>query len=334
MFQIFLLTSIAVMALWFWQGSQLFFSPPAAAENRQAGDEQPRDHQADPLILESAINILDASNPAILGQSTGQASALLSREGQIQPSTRPDWPAFVAAESLPFAETLAERGEKIFSGRIFSDLRCADCHAQTAAATPKTTAPILLHSAWQKRFFREGQIAHLDAAIRDCQQRQHPNAPLAEADIIALVNYFHKLAKPTRFDAFLREEGHLSDNELNGLHILEQQGCLFCHQGVSLGANNLLDKNFLAESPAALFRKDNPSAPELIRVPSLRNLGYRSAFLADGSANLHEALQHLHALPSAAKPLTEQQLADIKAFLATLNQDFPESSGVSDVAAP
>lgn len=333
MFQVFLLTSIAVMALWFWQGSQLFFSPPAAAENRQAGDADPRNHQADPLTLDSVINTLDASNPPILGQSTGEASAFITDQGQIRHTTLPDWPALVAAESLPFAETLAERGEKIFSGKIISDLRCADCHAQTAAAAPKQTAPILLHSAWQKRFFRAGQIQHLDAAIRDCQERQHPDAALADADVTALVNYFHKLAKPTRFDAFLRGEADLSDQEQAGLKILQQQGCLACHQGVNLGGNSLLAKDFLA-GDAKNFRKDNQNWPELIRVPSLRNLGYRSAFLADGSADLTAALQHLNTTPFAPKPLTEEEIADIKAFLTTLNQDFPDGSGVNDVAAP
>ncbi len=318
MFQAFLLISIAMLALWFWQGSQLFFSPPVAAETTAESAPIPE--------------IIEDQPPPILGQTTGQAATFISQHGQLQKTTPPFWPALVAADVLPFADVLAERGEQIFIGAIFNNMHCAACHAISESTAKNTTAPILLHSAWNLRFFQDGQITNLAAAIRNCQSRQHPDAELAEADIIALVNYLNKLAKPTRFAAFLRGEATLSDAELNGLKILEQQGCLFCHQGVNLGTNNLIDKQFLEKSPE-VFRKDSQSSPELMRVPSLRNLGYRSGFLADGSADLTEAIQHLQVLPAATK-LTEQELADIKAFLATLNQDFPDSSGVNDVAAP
>ena len=96
-------------------------------------------------------------------------------------------------------------------------------------------------------------------------------------------------------------------------------GCSSCHQGVNIGGN-LFERQ-------GIFRPLVMGKPDIVRVPSLRNVATTPPYFHDGSAaTLNEAV-HRMAAPQLDRTLSDQQVNSIVAFLQTLTGTYRGVTG-------
>jgi cytochrome c peroxidase len=141
----------------------------------------------------------------------------------------------------------------------------------------------------------------------------------------AIATYERSLVTPgSRFDLWLGgNSAALSAKELDGYKLFKSLGCVSCHQGVNVGGN-LFQRQ-------GIFRPLASAKPEIVRVPSLRNVATTPPYFHDGSAaTLAEAVRKMGAA-QLDQTLTDQQVEAIVAFLRTLTGTY---RGVPVVAAP
>jgi cytochrome c peroxidase len=132
----------------------------------------------------------------------------------------------------------------------------------------------------------------------------------------AIATYLRSLTTPgSRFDRWLAGDvGAITPEELTGYQLFKSLGCVSCHQGVNVGGN-MFQRH-------GVFRSLGSPDPELLRVPSLRNVATTPPYFHDGSVRtLPEAVK---AMGDAQldRVLTDQQVAAITAFLNTLTGTF------------
>jgi cytochrome c peroxidase len=141
----------------------------------------------------------------------------------------------------------------------------------------------------------------------------------------ALVTFEQSLLTPgSRFDRWLEgDAAALSPAELDGYRMFKSFGCSSCHQGVNIGGN-LFERQ-------GVFRPLVLSKPDIVRVPSLRNVATTPPYFHDGSAATLEEAVHRMAASQLDRTLSDQQVESIVAFLRTLTGSY---RGVMVVGAP
>jgi cytochrome c peroxidase len=128
----------------------------------------------------------------------------------------------------------------------------------------------------------------------------------------ALARFERTLVTPgSRFDRWLTgDTAALSEDEMNGYQLFKSLGCISCHQGVNVGGN-LFERH-------GIFHPLASPKPEILRVPSLRNVAVTAPYFHDGSAlTLEDAVRQM-AVSQLNSTLTDQQVNAIVAFLQTL----------------
>jgi cytochrome c peroxidase len=141
----------------------------------------------------------------------------------------------------------------------------------------------------------------------------------------AIATYERSLLTPSsKFDRWLAgDSAALSTQELTGYGLFKSLGCVSCHQGVNIGGN-LYQRH-------GIFRPLVPRGPELLRVPSLRNVATTAPYFHDGSvATLDDAVRKM-AAAQLDLTLSDEQISAIVAFLNTLTGTF---RGAPVVAPP
>jgi cytochrome c peroxidase len=132
----------------------------------------------------------------------------------------------------------------------------------------------------------------------------------------AIATYVRSLLTPgSRFDIWLGgDAAALSAEEQNGYRLFKSLGCISCHQGVNVGGN-LFQRH-------GIFRPLASPKPEIVRVPSLRNVATTAPYFHDGSApTLREAVRKMGEA-QLDRRLTDQQVEAIVAFLNTLTGTY------------
>jgi cytochrome c peroxidase len=141
----------------------------------------------------------------------------------------------------------------------------------------------------------------------------------------AIATYERSLLTPgSRFDRWLEgDTAALSVEEENGYQLFKSLGCISCHQGVNVGGN-LFERH-------GIFHPLASPKPEILRVPSLRNVATTPPYFHDGSApTLRKAVRRM-AIAQLDQTLSDQQIEAIVAFLNTLTGTY---RGVPVAAAP
>lgn len=132
----------------------------------------------------------------------------------------------------------------------------------------------------------------------------------------AIATFERTLLTPgSRFDRWLGGDATaLSAEEQHGYQLFKRFGCVSCHQGVNVGGN-LLQRHGIFQPLAA-------PKPEILRVPSLRNIATTPPYFHDGSApTLSEAVRRMGAA-QLNRTLSDQQIEAIVAFLHTLTGTY------------
>jgi len=141
----------------------------------------------------------------------------------------------------------------------------------------------------------------------------------------AIATYEQSLLTPgSRFDRWLGgDTAALSAEELKGYQLFKSLGCISCHQGVNVGGN-LFQRH-------GIFHPLASPKPEILRVPSLRNVATTPPYFHDGSAPTLQEAVHQMGFAQLDQTLSDQQVEAIVAFLNTLTGTY---RGSPVVAAP
>jgi len=164
-----------------------------------------------------------------------------------------------------------------------------------------------------------------DPAVRREFAAAYGRGPDIANVLDAIATFERTLVTPgSRFDQWLAGDATaLSEDELNGYRLFKSMGCVSCHQGVNIGGN-LFQRH-------GIFRPLAAPLPEILRVPSLRNVATTPPYFHDGSApTLDDAVRKM-AAAQLNSTLTDQQVSAIVAYLQTLTGQY---RGVPVGAAP
>jgi cytochrome c peroxidase len=150
--------------------------------------------------------------------------------------------------------------------------------------------------------------------------RQFREAYGREADgaalLSAIATYERTLLTPgSRFDRWLEGDVNaITAKEFAGYQLFKSLGCISCHQGVNIGGN-------MYQSHGVFHPLASPK-PEIVRVPSLRNIAVTPPYFHDGStATLSKAVKEM-GYAQLDRTLTDDQTEAIVAFLNTLTGTY------------
>ena len=293
-------------------------------------------------ILACAALILGAALPA-----DAQSPALQARPG-TEPITPIPLPPALDPKRIALGEQL------FYDPRLSHNNRrsCAFCHdvrtnGASAAARDQTpdgmalalNTPTIFNAALSFRLNWEGNYRSLephtehilnnpeimasgvgevlnklleDPGTARAFRQAYGRDPDREGFLDAIASYERSLLTPgSRFDRWLEgDRGALTAEELSGYQLFKSLGCISCHQGVNVGGN-LFQRH-------GIFHPLGSPKPELLRVPSLRNVATTPPYFHDGSAEtLPEAVKAM-GFAQLDRVLTEEQITAIVAFLNTL----------------
>ena len=246
--------------------------------------------------------------------------------------------------------------------RLFGDPRlshdnsrsCSSCHdLRTNGASLKSqdvgldgssiplNTPTIFNAALNFRFGWEGKLRTLEADAKaalaqlmgtsisevveklaaDPSMRRefaaaYGGAPDARNIPDALVSFERTLVTPgSRFDRWLAgDAAALSTEEVDGYRLFKTLGCASCHQGVNIGGN-LFERH-------GIFHPLASPKPEILRVPSLRNVATTPPYFHDGSAQTLDDAVRKMGLAQLNSTLTDQQVKAIVAYLQTLTGNY------------
>jgi cytochrome c peroxidase len=147
----------------------------------------------------------------------------------------------------------------------------------------------------------------------------------------AIAEFEKTLVTPNaRFDQWLLgKEDAMTEKELAGYQLFKISGCIACHNGEALGGTSFqrmgIVEPYHATSPAegrsAVTGKDADRFS--FKVPTLRNVELTYPYFHDGAADtLTEAVDIMGRL-QLGKKFSEEENAQIVAFLKTLTGDQP-----------
>jgi cytochrome c peroxidase len=157
---------------------------------------------------------------------------------------------------------------------------------------------------------------HADPAMVHRFAQAYGRGPDRDGLLDAIATYERSLLTPaSRFDRWLDgDSSALSTEEQNGYQLFKSLGCSSCHQGVNVGGN-LYERH-------GIFHPLASQKPEILRVPSLRNVATTPPYFHDGSAaTLSEAVRRM-ASAQLDRTLPDQQIDAIVAFLGTLTGTY------------
>jgi cytochrome c peroxidase len=150
--------------------------------------------------------------------------------------------------------------------------------------------------------------------------RQFREAFGREPDVAGLLgsiaSYERTLLTPgSRFDRWLEGDVNaITAEEFAGYQLFKSLGCVSCHQGVNVGGN-MYQRH-------GVFHPLASPKPEIVRVPSLRNVAVTPPYFHDGSAATLPKAVELMAYAQLDRKLTDDQTKAIVAFLNTLTGTY------------
>jgi cytochrome c peroxidase len=299
-----------------------------------------------------AICAFLVSGACVVGVATAQAPADLAQASASAADKEP----ITAIPPAPAADPLKlALGEQLFGDRRLShngNLACLSCHdirtnGTRDAPIDPSTHPFrtlsVFNAALSFRLNWEGNFRTLEAQTESSLENP-ANLATSASEVVeklkadpemnrrfanaygrppdrtslpdAIAIYLRSLRTPgSRFDLWLGGDASaLSTKDLEGYRLFKSFGCISCHQGVNVGGN-LFERH-------GIFRPLAAAKPELVRVPSLRNVATRPPYFHDGSApTLDDAVRKMSAA-QLDRTLSDQQVEAIVAFLNSLTGTY------------
>jgi len=156
----------------------------------------------------------------------------------------------------------------------------------------------------------------------------------------AIGAYERLFITPGRFDQLLEgKTGALKANERRGLKKFVSVGCVSCHTGNLLGGNAYQKLGAVNPWPNqkdqgrfGLTKKESDKM--FFKVPSLRNIAKTGPYFHDGSSNKLEDAVTRMAKHQLGKDISQDDRADIVAFLKSLTGHLPKAIAAPPKAFP
>ncbi|MCW8980475.1 MAG: cytochrome-c peroxidase [Altibacter sp.] len=237
-----------------------------------------------------------------------------------------------------------------FNEQFFWDGRATSLEAQ---ALEPVINPIEMHNTWENASASLLADAEYPELFEAAFGTRTINSDLATK---ALAQFMRTLISAnSRFDQHLLGTLELTPSEANGLQVFmdESRGdCFHCHGNPNnpLWTDNIFHNNGLDATITDKGRGNVTGDPRefgLFKTPSLRNLAYTAPYMHDGRfATLDEVIDHyseglvysetidplMKTVAEGGVQLTEQDKADLKAFLLSLSD--PSFINNPDFRAP
>jgi cytochrome c peroxidase len=165
-----------------------------------------------------------------------------------------------------------------------------------------------------------------------------PQDPTVTANNIAkaLAAYERTLVSPpTRFDKWAAGDATLTPSEVAGFRIFTGKGrCSNCHSGFAFTDNGFYDIGLPSEDLGRGPIVGLAVANHAFKVPTLRELAWTAPYMHDGSLGTLDDVVRIYEMGGVHRPtrsndlpeiirLTDQERADLIAFLESLSSDTP-----------
>jgi len=158
----------------------------------------------------------------------------------------------------------------------------------------------------------------------------YPEGVTKESITDAIAEFEKTLITPSPFDRYLRGDTHaISQKQKEGYALFKSKGCIACHHGRNVGGN-LYNKfgiifSVKDDNLGRYNVTKNPADKYFFKVPSLRNVTKTAPYFHNGSvSNLHDAVRFM-AKHQIGRPISEEEIGKIVAFLQALEGDLPKS---------
>lgn len=200
--------------------------------------------------------------------------------------------------------------------------------------------PIEMHNTWSN----VAQTLQSDAEYPEMFEAAFGTQIIDSVLVSKAIAQFERtlISADSKFDRYLAGTEELTESELNGLNIFldENRGdCFHCHGNPNnpLWTDNIFHNNGLDANPADRGRglvTGDPREFGQFKSPSLRNLAFTAPYMHDGRfQTLEEVINHyseglvysetidplMKKVDEGGVGLTEQEKADLKAFLLSLS---------------
>lgn len=165
-----------------------------------------------------------------------------------------------------------------------------------------------------------------------------PGRPIDKATITDAIAEFEKtlITPDSRFDQYLKGNVTvLNDQEKHGYALFKSVGCAGCHSGIGMGGGAMeqlgLEGDYFSARGGAVTSADegrftvtkDPLDQKRQKIPLLRNVALTGPWFHDGSVKtLEQAVRLMARYQTPQHDLSEQQVADITAFLKTLTGKY------------
>jgi len=144
----------------------------------------------------------------------------------------------------------------------------------------------------------------------------------------AIAAFERKLMTPGRFDQFLAGDlTQLNEQEQRGLQKFMALNCTMCHRGPTVGGQMYMKMGlFKPYETEDLGRYDvtkNEADKYVFKVSMLRNIAETGPYFHDGSVETLEEAVQIMAEYQLGQTITDEETADIVAFLQSLTGELP-----------
>lgn len=131
------------------------------------------------------------------------------------------------------------------------------------------------------------------------------------------------------FDKYLRgDEQALNAQEHKGYQLFKTKGCISCHNGINLGGNLYNKFGIYKDAKSRELGRYNQTKKEedkyVFKVPSLRNIAITAPYMHDGRVNTLKEAVNIMTKYQLGRPMNEDDLDDLVAFLKTLTGELPD----------
>lgn len=187
------------------------------------------------------------------------------------------------------------------------DVRTLEDQAKQTLSKPQ-----MMGSNEEEALRRLRADADVARQFREAFGREPDDAGLVDA----IAAYERTLLTPgSRFDRWLKGDVNaITAKEFAGYQMFKSFGCISCHQGVNVGGN-MYQRH-------GVFHPLASPKPEIVRVPTLRNVAVTPPYFHDGSAaTLSKAVKAM-GYAQLDRMLTDDQTEAIVAFLNTLTGTY------------
>ena len=220
-----------------------------------------------------------------------------------------------------------------FNAVQFWDGRAASLEAQ--AAGPVTNPIEMGMKSWDDVVAR---LESIDGYKKAFDEAFGGNGISKDTATKAIAAYERTLITPNSpYDKYVSgDKTAMSDQQVRGMNKAVELGCTSCHSGPAFNGPGMFQKfpmhgngmyqakyHFNADLGVAAV-SNKPEDEHLFKVPTLRNIALTAPYFHNGAVKtLAEAVKVMAKL-QLDKDLSEQEVADIVAFLNALTGEFPE----------